>query len=184
MSVLVALGILLLVLVVIDLALTAGIIRRLRLDGTPAVPSNEAPRVGLRVDLARDGQAWPVQARGMLEGIALAAFVVPGCIGCERLRRDVDAAAMPVPFYVIGDPLADGNDEYLPSWTAAQFQLLAPVPVHELDSFERPVTYPSLMLLRDGVVVASGHRLADVSDAMERFVNHPMPRRVGARARR
>ena len=184
MSVLVALGILLVVLVVIDLALTAGIIRRLRTNGTPAVPPNEAPRVGLRVDLARDAQAWPAQASGMLDGITLAAFVVPGCVGCERLRREIEAAVVLVPFYVIGDPLADGNDEYLASWTAAQFHLLAPVPVHELDSFERPITYPSLMLLRDGVVVASGHRLADVSDAMDGLVNHPMVRRVGTRARR
>ena len=63
MSVLVALGILLVVLVVIDLALTAGIIRRLRTNGTSVVPPNEAPRAGLRVDLARDAQAWPAQAR-------------------------------------------------------------------------------------------------------------------------
>ena len=174
MSVLVAVGVLLLVLVLVDLALTVGIIRRLRGTATPTAPRVNPPR-GFRVRLELD--EWPGPAAGMVSGGALVAFVMKDCPGCERLRRHLDEAGpLPVPLYVIGDPItgtpADLTD-YLASWPA-DTRLIAPRPVDLLDSFGRPDTYPTLVLLRDGVVLASGHRLADIAEPLAELETRPL----------
>lgn len=167
MSVLTAIGILVLVLVVIDLVLTIGIIRRLRASGVDSTANESVPRVGLRVDLTKDAERWPADALGLVSGVSLAVLVLPGCPGCDRLHREIDAAgAVEVPLYLIGDPQADDSAEYLASWQVADVRIIAPVPLHELDSFERPDAFPAIMLLHDGVVVAGGYQLADVAQAI------------------
>lgn len=181
MSVLVAIGVLVLVLVVIDLGLTVGIIRRLRTSAIKSTAEESAPRVGLRVDLTTDAKPWPAEAHAMVSGLSLAVFVIPECPGCERLQREIEAAGgIDVPMYLIGDPLVDGNAEYLSSWTAADVRVIAPVPVHELESFEHPDTLPSIALLSDAVIVASGHRLADVSTTMRDLLSRAAAQRVAS----
>ena len=171
MSVLTALGVLLLVLVVVDLGLTVGIVRRLRGDLAPLRPRTN-PERGFRVSLDRDGAEWPAGAAAMLSGHALVAFVAPGCPGCERLRRQIDTAGPPdVPFFVVGDPaLGDPAAvlDHLRSWPATA-HLVAPRSVDTLDSFGHPDTYPTLVLLSDGVVAASGHRLDDVAESLAKL---------------
>jgi hypothetical protein len=170
-SVRTAIDVLLLVVVLIDLALTAGIVRRLRRMPDHAVTERPAPnpRPGYQVDLTKDGEPWPVEAAAMLTGQALVAFVLPGCLGCERLQRDVDAfGALPVPFYLITDPFFDqtGGPEYLATWTGVAGRIVAPKSMDVLDSFERPDEFPTVVLLQDGRVLASGHRLDDVVTPM------------------
>ncbi|MEP6697914.1 MAG: hypothetical protein ABJA34_13705 [Pseudonocardiales bacterium] len=178
MSVLIAIGVLVLVLVLIDLALTIGIIRKLRTSAA-ASRQDSAPRVGLRVDLTKDAKPWPAEVLGMMSGISLAVFVLPGCPGCDQLRDELQTAGgLDVPMYLIGDPLAEGNDEYFGTWPAADVRVLAPVPVHDLNSFEHPDTFPSIALLQDGVVVASGHKLADVSGRVHDLLSLAAEQRV------
>ena len=179
MPVLAAVGVLLLVLVLVDLALTVGIIRRLRGDATPLAPRANPPR-GFRVSLEKD--EWPSRAADIVSGRALVAFVMKDCPGCERLRRQIDQAGpLPVPFYVIGDPITGAPEDltdYLASWRA-DTRLIAPRPVDLLDSFGRPDTYPTLVLLRDGVVLASGHRLADIAESLAELGMRPLTNHAG-----
>lgn len=160
-----------LVVVLIDLALTAGIIRRLRTMRGHAVTEGPAtnPRPGHQVDLTEDSDPWPVEAAPMLTGQALVAFVVPGCLGCGRLQRELEAfGALPVPLYLITDPFFDqtGGPEYLATWTGPAGRLVAPKSLDVLDSFGRPTEFPTVVLLQDGLVLASGHRLDDVTTPM------------------
>jgi hypothetical protein len=181
MPVLTAIGVVLLVLVLVDLALTAGIIRRLRGDATPLAPGTN-PRPGFRVSLERDSEEWPSGAADMMSDWALVAFVMKDCPGCERLRRQIDLAGpLPVPLYAVGDPssgAAEQLSDYLASWPA-RTRLIAPQPIDLLDSFGRPDTYPTLVLLDDGVVRASGHRMNDVADAMAALGMRPLPNHAG-----
>jgi hypothetical protein len=156
MPVLVALGAIVLILVVINLVLTAGIVRRLRREAAPVDP-NEAPPAGLRVDLSRDAEPWSAQATGMLTGVSLVALVVDGCSACENLHGELDAADMPTHLYVISDPASDPAGEYLATW-------------HELESFAHPKAYPAVLVLDDGLIVASGHSLAAVSEELSRLL--------------
>lgn len=181
MPVLTAVAVVLLVLVLVDLALTAGIIRRLRGDATPFAPRTN-PRPGFRVSLHEDGQDWPSGAAEMVSGRALVAFVMKDCPGCERLRRQIELAGpLPVPLYVVGDPSAGAVQQlsdYLASWPARAW-LIAPQPIDLLDSFGRPESYPTLVLLDDGVVRASGHRMDDVADSMAALGMNPLPNHAG-----
>lgn len=119
MSVTTAVGILLLIVVSVDLALTAGIIRRLRNLGDVGVAGRPLtnPPSGHRVDLGIDG--WPEAAADMLVGPVLVAFVLPGCMGCERLHREVDSVGgLPVPLYLVGEPFLNEDgavERYLES---------------------------------------------------------------------
>lgn len=172
MTVRTAVDVLVLIVLGIDLALTAGIIRRLRVttEHPHAGPPPAKPPPGFQVDLTRDVSPWDDGAAGMVTGPALVAFVAPGCLGCERLSREVDEfGTVPVPFYVIIDPFMHqlpGGSEYLARWPAATARLVAPKALDALDSFDRPDEFPMLVLMRDGHVLASGHRLHDVAKHM------------------
>jgi hypothetical protein len=125
---------------------------------------------------------WPSPAADMVSGGALVAFVMKDCPGCERLRRHLDEAGpLAVPRYVIGDPITGTPEDltdYLAGWPA-DTRLIAPRSVDLLDSFGRPDTYPTLVLLRDGVVMASGHRLADVAEPLAEFGTRPLTDHAG-----
>ena len=172
MAVLTAVCILLAVLVAVDLLLTVGILRRLRdgADGTAARPVS-TPARGHRIDLSLDRQAaWPAEAQSLLGGTALVAMVVLGCSTCERLHRAIDDLdyGVPIPFVVLGQPEpedAEATAAYLATWHGAT-PIMAPRAFDELDSFGRPDTYPVIMVVENGRVTASGHRLHDVSAAM------------------
>jgi hypothetical protein len=159
---------LVLLVLVIDLLLTAGIIRRLRAGGADASHEHgrsTLPEVGLQVDLARDGVSWPASAVQMLTGSALVAFVTPGCLACERLHREWDAANSKIPLHVLIDPFEDETElgqGYLRTWSTATSRTVAPAPLDVLDSFGRPEEFPTVLLLQDGRVVASGFKLRDV----------------------
>jgi hypothetical protein len=116
----------------------------------------------------------------MVSGASLVALVVPGCPGCERLHREIDAAGgVPLPFYVIGDPDVEGVEHYLATWTTAQYRIVAPVPTDELVSFAHPRSVPAVMVVKDGVIEASGYRLIDVAQAMQSLLANPAGRRSG-----
>ena len=171
MAVLTAVCVLLAVLVAVDLLLTVGILRRLRngADGAPARPA-VTPPAGHRIDLSLDRQPWPAEAERLLGGTALVAMVVLGCSTCERLHRAIDQLdyGVPIPFVVLGQSEPEDREAttaYLGGWQGAT-PLLAPHAFDELDSFGRPDTYPVLLVLENGRVMASGHRLHDVTAAM------------------
>jgi len=172
-----AIELLLSVLVAIDLILTVGIVRRLRAVGGqlgPLRPPPTDPQVGHHVDLLRDPAAWPAEAASMTEGLVLAAFVYPDCSGCDRLHRQVDAfGELPVPFFLLGDPFANDRDEvldYLGTWPQAR-PILVPSTFDTLVSFARPSVTPTMVLLHDGVVLATGNHLDDVAAPMQRMLD-------------
>lgn len=169
MAVLTAVCILLSVLVAVDLLLTVGILRRLRdgADGAPARPV-ATPARGHRIELGLDRKPWPVEAERLLGGTALVAMVELGCSTCERLHRAIGELdyGVPIPFVVLGEPDdLESTTAYLATWHGAT-PIVAPHPFDELDSFGRPDTYPVIMVVEDGRVTASGHRLHDVTAAM------------------
>ena len=171
MAVLTAVCILLTVLVALDLLLTVGILRRLRdgADGTPGRPVTR-PAVGHRIELGLDRQPWPAEAERLLSGTALVALVLTGCSTCERLHRAIDEldGGVPIPFVVLGQPEPDdplAPAAYLATWQDAT-PIMAPHAFEELDSFGRPDSYPVVLVIENGRVTASGHRLHDVSAAM------------------
>jgi hypothetical protein len=179
-TVVAALLVLVAVLLAVNLALSAGIIRRLRAgESAHGLPDQRLPAVGNTMDLDRDGAPWPESAGGMTRDVAVAALVMPGCPGCDRLHHELDdAGGLPVPLYVIGDPaFGEENDAYLASWTGAR-TLIAPVSSADLVSFDRPDAFPTVVLLEDGAVRAAGHRLSDVAPALRTLLD----RRGAARA--
>ena len=171
MAVLTAVCVLLSVLVAVDLLLTVGILRRLRngADATPAKPLI-APAPGHRIDLSLDRLPWPAEAEHLLAGTALVALVVPGCSTCERMHRAIDELedGVPIPFVVLGQSDyedAEAVADYLAGWHGAT-PLIAPHAFDDLDSFGRPGSYPVVLVLENGRVTASGHRLREVTAAM------------------
>ena len=171
MAVLTAVCVLLSVLVAVDLLLTVGILRRLRngADGAPAQPVT-SPAPGHRIDLSLDRKPWPAEAERLLSGTALVALVVPGCSTCERLHRAIDELedGVPIPYVVMGQ--SDYEDAetvaaYLAGWHGAT-PLIAPHAFDDLDSFGRPASYPVVVVVENGRVKASGHRLREVTAAM------------------
>jgi hypothetical protein len=171
MAVLTAVCILLAVLVAVDLLLTVGILQRLRngADGTPARPL-ATPARGHRIDLGLDRKSWPPEAQSLLGGTALVALVVLGCSTCERLHRTINELdyGVPIPFVVLGQAEPEDREAtaaYLASWHGAT-PLIAPHAFDELDSFGRPDNYPVILVVENGQVTASGHRLHDVTAAM------------------
>jgi len=170
-AILTAVCILLAALVAVDLLLTVGILRRLRngADGAPARPV-ATPAAGHRIDLSLDRQAWPAGAESVLGGTALVAMVVLGCSTCERLHRAIDELdyGVPIPFVVLwqAEPEEiEATAGYLATWRGAT-PIIAPRAFDELDSFGRPDTYPVILVIENGRVLASGHRLHDVTAAM------------------
>src|SRR5882757_5536027 len=164
MSIWAAISALLAVIVAINLLITAGIVRRLRTLGavSPAL-AEYRPSPGFSVDLKRE-LGWPDEARELLVGDALVIFSLPGCAGCERLRRDLGTSARIVALYLILDrPVKNGQrDRYAAMWAGTPTVIDAPRTIDLLDSFDRPREFPTVVLLRDGVVVASGNSLAAV----------------------
>ena len=169
MTVVAALLVLVSVLLAGNLALSAGIIRRLRAGAADGGrPDQRLPALGSTIDLGRDGAPWPEAAGQLTRDVAVAALVMPGCPGCDKLHHELDdAGGLPVPLYVIGDPtFGEENDAYLASWAGAS-TLVAPVPSDRMASFDRPDSFPTVVLLEDGVVRAAGYRLSDVTPAMK-----------------
>ncbi len=171
MAVLTAVCILLSVLVAVDLLLTVGILRRLR-DGVDAAPAQPVttPVRGHRIDLSLDRAPWPTEAERLLGGTVLVVLVVPGCSTCERLHRAIDELedGVPIPYVVLGQSDYEDDAEvsaYLAGWHGAT-PLIAPHAFDELDSFGRPASYPVVAVLENGRVLASGHRLREVTAAM------------------
>ncbi len=173
-SVLAAVAVLLAILLVIDLSLTAGIVVKLRILNTAGGLVSAAavqPPVGHIVDLSADGVAWPAAAHEMTGGDCIVVLVFSHCPGCQRLHHEMDAFGnLPFPLFVIGDPFTDAPqevDRYLATWRGA-IPVPAPASLFTLKSMGEPNEMPTIMLLRDGLVVASGHNLRDVSEAMFR----------------
>jgi hypothetical protein len=171
MAVLTAVCVLLAVLVAVDLLLTVGILRRLRngANGAPVRPLT-TPARGHRIELGLDAQPWPAEAEQLLGGTALVAMVVLGCSTCERLHRAIDELdyGVPIPFVVLGQSEPEdlaATVGYLATWHGAT-PIIAPRAFDELDSFGRPDTYPVILVVENGRVIASGHRLHDVTAAM------------------
>lgn len=157
------------IIVVCNLTLTVGIVRHLRGRNVSGAASFR-PAPGFSVDLERDAP-WPSQAANMLSGDALVIFSLPGCSGCDRARRDL-AARTPdgVDVYLVLDrPLSEDEwREYVASWPGNPCALLAPHSIDTLNSFDRPLEFPTVVLMRDGAVVASGNSLADVDRLLPR----------------
>ena len=128
------------------------------------------PVRGHRIDLGLDRAPWPADAERLLDGTALVAMVVPGCSTCERLHRAIDELedGVPIPYVVMGQSDYEEDAEvnaYLATWHGAT-PIIAPHAFDELDSFGRPASYPVVIVVENGRVTASGHRLREVTAAM------------------
>jgi len=174
-SVLAAVAVLLAILLVIDLSLTAGIVMKLRTlstaGGLVAKPAVQPP-VGHIVDLRVDAVNWPAPAYEMISSDCIVALVFSHCAGCRRLHHEIDTfGSLPFPLYVIGDPFTDDPqdvDRYLATWQGA-IAVPAPAPLFTLKSLAQPNEMPTILLLRKGLVVASGHNLREISDDIFRL---------------
>lgn len=164
--------ILLTVIELLQLALTVGIIRRLRATGGGTGPVSSVvidPSPGWVIDLSADEDSWPVEADAMLQGTTLVALVLHGCPACKQLRWDLEKRQeLAVPLYVIGEWDDETNDA-LASWPHATQSFARPKPLDELPSFDHPSALPALLALQNGVVVAAGYRLIDVEPTVTRL---------------
>lgn len=164
MSVVVAWSGLLTIGLVINLLLTASVLRLLRnreSGGSSAARiARPAPGTELRVDPL---WGWPDECQRLLEGTALVAFVVPGCVGCQILRSEFEKVPVPsVPLVVIADQEREGLSAaaYLAdTWAIARLGVAAREPLPTVDQLGRPDELPVIALVRNGTVVASAHRL-------------------------
>ena len=166
MSMTTAILVLLSMVTLLNTALIVGIVRRLRNPSTSPLLTPIRPGPGFTIDLSRDSEQWPSGAHALVAGESLIAFVGPGCPGCESLQAEVrNAGRLDLPLHVIVAPdVADARPdrEYLRSWESAAQTLSAPLPFPALDSFGRPDSIPTLLLVRDGVVLSSARRLRDI----------------------
>jgi hypothetical protein len=67
----------------------------------------------------------------------------------------------------MGQPYDDPTEtaNYLAGWHQAT-PLMAPLPFDELESLGRPESYPTVFVIENGKVAASGYRLSHVTAAM------------------
>jgi hypothetical protein len=159
---------LLAVLVVLNLALTLAMVRRLRDLQAGTTPSPHLPEVGMRPGelLARsaDGDGFDAMTFGrQSNGRGLLAVVSPGCASCRQLLDalesfDADTARTVV---VVGDGshpetrgLLEAASRVARSGLVSETQLLSCL--GPVDAF------PTLLRVEDGRVTAAGHRLNDV----------------------
>jgi hypothetical protein len=151
---------------VMNAVLTFAVLNALRRVGrtmTSARPVHPFPGTALRADPAWN---WPADVDDCLNGDALVAFVVPGCVGCRVLRAEFDGIGrLPLPLVVIADSIRDGVDpqSYLDeTWSIASHAVVSPQPLALTPLLGAPNELPVIAVLEDGRVVASAHRLDDL----------------------
>jgi hypothetical protein len=172
MTVKVAIEVLVLVALACNLVLTYGLMRKLRsVASRPGALMPPAVRPGRswRVDPSRDSLPWPETLTEALTGESILILSVPGCPGCETVKRELDfmpEGRLPRT-WVLVEPafLDDDTTDYLQTWPAHLNREVAPDIFELMSSLDNPTGYPVVMALRDGVVLASGYRIRDVIDA-------------------
>lgn len=172
MSILVAVVILLTLLVTIDLALTVGIVRRLRADGAPAPASPPVLPPGYAVEPHRDDTPWPAELLQVLTGDWLVVLTMRGCRSCDTVRRELSARRpLGLPACVLVDP-ATGTPSELAEFLSRWEVDMARVAPSEFDVMLSigggAPSYPALILLRDGRVVESGARVRHLTTLQSR----------------
>lgn len=166
---------LVLVLLAGNLLITAGLVRKLRAlltDGRFQAAPHMSPQAGFKVILPGDDN-WPNTALEMVNGVAVVVFAIPACTGCVDIRQEIaDRPLTGSLLYVIADGSNVGNEaarQYLAStWTDAAATFVAPGPVADLTSFDRTSAFPTIVIMSDGVVLASGYRFRDVEPVLDR----------------
>lgn len=167
MSVLAAAVIALAIVVLLNLLLTVGVIRRLRLEA-PERPALSVPRVGMRVpNFSENSTSGDVVDRGWIreQSPLIVGFFAPDCPACARLKREIRRKPPQGPFlaFVREDTQAEKTDPELVDLlmelaTVVQFQMWGDT----LETWDVNA-FPTLLRVENGFVTASGHTLEDVS---------------------
>lgn len=152
------------VIVIYQLLLTFGLIRRLRhLEQTGMSPPPTLPAAGTGIppfEVPELG-GGVITERDLVDGMAIAAFFSPQCPACERVKSEFDAAPPSEPIYAfITRSETDGTEgdafaEALRSWARVGFL------EHDSVLSEQLAIrgFPTLIALQRGIVVASAHNL-------------------------
>lgn len=130
-------------------------------------PTPTAPQPGHRINLSVDRDSWDPKFERMAVGYSLVILTVPGCAACEAVKRELRDTAFPEDWtvYAVVDPYVrelDDREAFLSEWKDCDVAGFAPAALSALRSFDNPDEFPTVVLLRDGLVVASGFHVRDL----------------------
>ncbi|WP_405358874.1 hypothetical protein OG535_05965 [Kitasatospora sp. NBC_00085] len=172
LTALIALAVVLGIATAANLVLTFAVIRRLRTleEGGPGAP-DALPAVGTAV-----GEFSAVTTFGeeltvadVASGDAFAGFVMVGCTPCGTLIDSLAGGAAtgaddPL-FFVIGDPESPETRRMTAALGAVGRVAVVAEKSSATAAFGQVGAFPTLLRLKDGVITAAGHELADVVPA-------------------
>jgi hypothetical protein len=156
------------VLVLFNLVLTFGVIRRLReLQQQPLAQDSGLPAAGTVIaefEVTTSAGA-KITTKDLADGSYLVGFFSAWCKPCQRLKTSL--LENPVGERMIAfvdDPAGDEESRVM----AAELSAIAAVVIMRDDAVTgafNSVSFPTLVRVTNGVITAAGHRLADIARA-------------------
>jgi thiol-disulfide isomerase/thioredoxin len=149
----------------VNLALTLAIVRRLRLQ--QAQPSRQLPLppIGVHAPVLslKDHEGRPINRSFYMEGGAVVAFLTHHCVPCDRAKADLLHGPIVGALLVVLQTAPDLRDEeFVDAVARAGARVVVLDSGSDLPGRFSVRAFPTFLRLRDGVVVASAVRLADV----------------------
>ncbi|MEV8100272.1 hypothetical protein [Kitasatospora sp. NPDC085879] len=165
---LIALTVLLAIATATNLLLTFALVRRMRAIEATGLRTPRRPPAGTPVaDFTVRSVGGRTIGRGdLLGGDRLVGFLQVGCGPCAELIADVTrlvaTPVLPAYFFVSGDPSDPRTREMAAQLAAIGEAALVGDGLEVATAFGGVEAFPTLLVLRDAVVTASGHDLAGV----------------------
>ena len=140
-----------------------GLARRIRIQPTQS-PAELIPGAGYEpklTDPAKIDFDWPPD---LLSAEHLVVMVTNGCGACSDLINKMTSA----PPQIIPIHLVTGANDFLEEYRAKLLEarahdiVVTQSPLTELEGWGKPIAFPAVFYLRDGVIVKSAHRIDDV----------------------
>lgn len=152
-----------------NFVLLLAIVRRLRLQ-RPAPPAIELPRIGMQAPgfaaEDADGQ-WIDDSFYSHYGEAVVAFLSDDCVPCQHVRAELarDPLQGPVLAFVHTRDGGPQQSEFAADLARTGARTVLLEPGSDIPKRFSVAAFPTLLRLRDGIVVASSIKLADVREA-------------------